>query len=147
MSTYAAQGTQTVTATTILTLLSTATIRPRLQEYVASTTGAPNSDASYQILLKRITTAGTTTPVTPTATDPNDPAATLIAGSNATVEPTYSAGVIDNRGINPRATFRWVSYDQRSEIIMPATANNGLGFLLNLLGGASTVIIDAKVLQ
>lgn len=148
MSVYAAQGTQTAAPKTVLVLVSTATIRPRLTEYVLSTIGAPNSDASYEIQVKRFTAPGTTTAVLPTGTDPNDPAATLIAGSNATVEPTYTAAApIDDRGVNPRATFRWVSYDQRSELIMPATANNGLGFLLSALGGASTVIVDSKTSQ
>jgi len=147
MSVYAAQGTQTASAKTALVITSTAAIRPRIIEYKSSTTGAPNSDASYEIQLKRFTAAGTTTAVTPQSTDPNDPAATVIAGSNATVEPTYTGNPIDDYGANPRATFRWVAYDQRAEIILPATAANGAGWLLNLLGGASTVIVDAKVLQ
>jgi hypothetical protein len=30
---------------------------------------------------------------------------------------------------------------------MPATASNGIGFLLSVLGGAVSVIVDAKVRQ
>ena len=145
---YAVQGTQNASAKTALVVVSTAAIRPRIIEYKSSTTGAPNSDASYEIQVKRFTAAGTTTALTPASTDSGDPAATLTAGSNATVEPTYTANTtIDDYGANPRATFRWVAYDQRAEIILPATAANGVGWLLNLLGGASVVVIDAKVLQ
>lgn len=145
---YAVTGQQTAGAKTILTVVSAATIRPRIVEYKSSTTGGPTSDASYEVQLKRFTAAGTTTALTPASTDSGDPAATFTAGSNATVEPTYTANtLIDDYGANPRATFRWVAYDQRAEIILPATAANGVGWLLNSLGGASTVLVDAKVLQ
>lgn len=148
MSVYAVQGTQNASAKTALTVVATAAVRPRVIEYKTSTTGAPNSDASYEIQVKRFTAAGTTTALTPAATDSADPAATFTAGSNASAEPTYTANTtIDDFGANPRATFRWVAYDQRAEILLPATAANGVGWLLNLLGGASSVIVDAKVLQ
>lgn len=148
MSTYAAQGTSAVAARTALNLVSTATLRPRLFDYVLSTTGAPNSDASYEVQLKRFTAAGTSTAVVFSATDPSDPLPPILsAGSNNTVEPTYTGTPIDDRGVNPRSTWRWQAYDQRAEIILPAVAASGVGFLVSLLGGASTVIVDAKVLQ
>jgi hypothetical protein len=148
MSIYAAQGTSAVAARTALNLVSAASIRPRLLDYVLSTTGAPNSDASYEIQLKRFTAAGTSTAVVLAATDSSDPLPPILAaGSNNTVEPTYTGTPIDDRGVNPRSTWRWQAYDQRAEIIMPATAASGLGFLVALLGGASTIIVDAKVLQ
>ena len=148
MSVYGVTGSKAITAQTALVVVSTAAIRPRVIEYKSSTIGAPSSDASYEIQVKRFTAAGTTTALTPAATDSADPAATFAAGSNATVEPTYTANTtIDDYGANPRATFRWVAYDQRAEIIMPASAANGIGWLLNALGGASTVLVDAKVLQ
>jgi hypothetical protein len=146
---YAAQGTQTVALKTALVLLSTNDGRPRLIEYKLSNVGAVTVDSQFQIQLKRCTTAGTTTAVTPSPTDPADPAATLlIAGSNATVEPTYTAGVvIDDTGVNPRGIYRWTAYDPSAEIVLPAVVNNGVGFFLNVLGGAVTVVVDAKVRQ
>jgi hypothetical protein len=145
---FGVQGTQTAGAKTALTVVSTATVRPRIIAYKSSTLGAPSSDASYEIQVKRFTAAGTTTALTPASTDSADPAATFTAGSNASAEPTYTANTtVDDYGANPRATFRWVAYDQRSEIILPATAANGVGWLLNALGGAITVLIDAKVQQ
>jgi len=146
---YAAQGTQTVTAKTALVLTSNANGRSRLIEYKLSNVGAVTVDSQFEVQLKRFTAAGTTTAVTPTSTDPSDPPATLFtAGSNATVEPTYTAGaVIDDTGVNPRGIYRWTAYDPSAEIIMPAVAANGLGFFLNVLGGAVSVVVDAKVRQ
>jgi len=149
MAIYAAQGTQTAAPKTALTLISTTNGRSRLIEYTLSNVGAVTVDSQFEVRLQRFTAAGTTTAVTPSGTDPSDPAATLFtAGSNATVEPTYTAGVvIDDKGVNPRGLYRWTAYAPDAEIIMPATAANGLGFLLNVLGGAATVIVDAKVRQ
>lgn len=146
---YAAQGTQTAGSKTALTLISTANGRPRIIEYKLSNVGAVTVDSQFEVQAKRFTAAGTTTAVTPSGTDPSDPAPTLFtAGSNATVEPTYTAGVIiDDTGVNPRGIYRWTAYDPSAEIILPATAANGVGFFLNVLGGAVSVVVDAKVRQ
>jgi hypothetical protein len=145
---FKAIGTQTAAAKSLLTIISTATIRPRLLAAVYSQVGAVVLDSNWQVQGKRFTVAGTTTALTPASTDSGDPAATFTAGSNASVEPTYTASTtFTDMGINPRSTYRWVAYDQRDEIIMPATAANGLGFLLNALGGAITPQVEATVLQ
>jgi hypothetical protein len=146
---YAAQGTQTAGSKTALTLVSTANGRSRIIEYKLSNVGAVTVDSQFEVQVKRFTAGGTSTAVTPSATDPSDPAATLFtAGSNCTVEPTYTAGVvIDDTGVNPRGIYRWTAYDPSAELILPATASNGIGFLVATLGGAVTVIVDAKVRQ
>jgi hypothetical protein len=146
---YAAQGSQAAGAKTALTLVSTVNGRSRLIEFILSNVGAITVDSQFEVQLKRFTAAGTTTSVTPTATDPSDPAATLFtAGSNATVEPTYTAGaVVNDIGVNPRGVFRWTAYSPDAEVILPANAANGLGFLVATLGGAALVIVDAKVRQ
>jgi len=145
---FKATGTQTAAAKTLLTLISTATIRPRLLAAVYSQVGAIVLDSNWQVQGKRFTAAGTTTAVTPTSTDSGDPASTFTAGANATVEPTYTANTtFTDMGINPRNTYRWVAYDPRDEIIKPSTAANGLGFLLNALGGAITAQVEATVMQ
>lgn len=145
---YAAQGTQTAAAKTAQTIVSTANGRPRLIEYKLSNVGAVTVDSQFEVQLKRFTAAGTTTAVTPVTTDPTDPAATLMTfGSNASAEPTYSGNPIDDQGVNPRGLYRWTAYDPRAEIILPATAANGVGFLVQALGGAVTIIVDSKVLQ
>jgi len=146
---YAAQGTKGITAQTALTLVSTANGRPRIIEYKFSNVGAVTVDSNFEVRVQRFTVAGTTTAVTPSSTDPSDPAATLFtAGSNATVEPTYTVGVvIDDTGVNPRGIYRWTAYDPSAELILPATAANGIGFYVAVLGGAVSVIVDAKVRQ
>lgn len=145
---FKAVGTQTVAAKTILTIVSAATVRPRLLAAVYSQVGAITLDSNWQVQGKRFTAAGTTTSVTPASTDSGDPAATFTAGSNASAEPTYTANTIfTDQGINPRNTYRWVAYDPRDEIIMPATAANGVGFLLVALGGATTAQVEATVMQ
>lgn len=145
---FKAIGIKATAAQTILTIVSTATVRPRLLAVVYSNVGLVSSDSNWQAQCKRFTAAGTTTAVTPASTDSADPASTFTAGSNATVEPTYTANTtVSDEGINPRNTFRWVGYDQRDEIILPATAANGIGWLLNALGGAVTAQVEATVLQ
>jgi len=146
---FAAQGTQTAAGKTALTVVSTANGRSRILEYKLSNVGAITVDSQFEVQVKRFTAAGTTTAVTPSPTDPSDPAASLFtAGSNATVEPTYTAGVvIDDTGVNPRGIYRWTAYAPDAEIILPAVASNGVGFFLNVLGGAVTVIVDAKIRQ
>lgn len=148
MSIYKAVGSAAVAARTMLTLISTATIRPRLIAAIYSQVGAVVLDSNWQITGRRFTAAGTTTAITPAGSDSSDPASTFTAGSNATVEPTYTANsTFQDLGINPRSTFRWVAYDPRDEIIMPASAANGLGFVLTTLGGAITAQVEASVLQ
>ncbi len=145
---FKATGTQTSAAKTILTIISTAAVRPRLIAATYSQVGAIVLDSNWQVQGKRFTAAGTSTAVTPASTDSADPAATFTAGSNATVEPTYTTNTtFTDMGINPRNTFRWVAYDPRDEIILPATAANGIGFLLNALGGAISAQVEATVMQ
>lgn len=116
---------------TMLTLISTAAIRPMLYDFSLGTEGTP-ADTSYQYLIQRTTAAGTGgAAITPTALDPTDPAATAtsVGGSTAiTVEPTYTVGALPfgPMGINQRATYRWVAAPG-GEIICPSTAAAGVG--------------------
>lgn len=145
---YKAVGNAAVAARTMLTIISAATIRPRLIAAVYSQIGAVVLDSNWEVTGRRFTAAGTTTAITPASTDSADPAATFTAGSNATVEPTYTANsTFTDFGINPRSTYRWVAYDPRDEIILPATAANGIGFVLTTIGGAITAQVEATVMQ
>lgn len=134
---YSISGQDTNTAgTTMLTLVSAATVRPELYDVVVGSVATP-ADNAAQYYVQRFTAAGTVTAVTPQALDPADPAALVTAGVNASVEPTYTAGAIMLRvPKNQRATFRWVAREG-GEIKSPATAANGLGILSNAIGGAA----------
>lgn len=146
-------GTIAVAATkTALILGSTANIRPRVQQYIAELgDAAPTSDQGVEFQVRRATALGTSTAVTPGAPEPAELAVTpaMSGGSNCTVEPTYSTGFEQRRVINPRATYTWQPYDRCGELVLPATAANGLGWQLTVVGGASgaNFKVDASVQQ
>ena len=148
MSVYTARGTQTTAAKTALILLGTTAVRPRVQRIKGTNVGAVTVDSQIELQVSRVTTAGTSTAVTPAPTDPNDPAATFVAVSNASAEPTYTANtLLTDLAYNPRGQDVWQAYDRAAEIIIPATANAGIGVLLNTLGGGVSVAAEASVQQ
>lgn len=134
---YAVTGTPTNTASkTMMAILSTAAIMPRLYDLLISCGATPASQAGqYQI--GRITTAGTAgSAVTPAALDPTDPAATASAGISYSAEPTYTSGkTLLQVSVNQQATWRWVAAPG-GELVMPPTANNGLGMLCQAVTSA-----------
>jgi hypothetical protein len=140
---YAISTNDTNTAsTTQMGLTSTAAIRPAIYDLLISSSATPASNVG-QYQLKRYTAAGTATALTPQALDPGDPAATATAGSNHSVEPTYTANAIMLQvSVNQQATWRWVSAPD-GEIILPSTAANGIGFFT--LGTNSAFAIDTTI--
>lgn len=145
---FSATGVQTAAGKTALVITSTATVRPCIISAEYSNVGAISVDSNYQFQGKFFTAAGTTTAVTPTNKQQGGPAATFTAGSNATVEPTYTAGTsfMDN-GYNPRGTFKWNAVEQRDEIELAAVAASGAGWFLNVLGGAVSPQVTATIRQ
>lgn len=139
MGMYRVAGIQTTIAATktALNLTGGTTCRPRLCDMRLTTTGAPTTDAQVNVRLQRSTTAGTGTSVTPSTTDPGDPASIATALSDCSAEPTYAAGQVMNWFFNPRSVIQWAAYDPRGEILVPATANNGLGAQVVAIGGAT----------
>jgi hypothetical protein len=148
---FLASGFIAVAATkTALILGSTANIRPRILRYDCSTTGTPTSDQGIEFQVRRATALGTSTAYTLTNTDPSDSGVTpvLTAGTNCSVEPTYSAGFLADKAINPRMTHQWVAYSPDEEIILPATASNGVGFQIVGAGGAAgNFLVNSSVRQ
>lgn len=125
---YSIDGTQAVASPTdtVLGLTSTTAIRPAVYDVILGSNATP-ADNALNWLMERYTAAGTSTAVTPQALDPDDPAATASAGENHTAEPTYTAdAVMLNISCNQRSTQRWVA-SPGGEIILPATANSGVG--------------------
>jgi hypothetical protein len=148
---FLASGTIAVAATkTALIIGSTANIRPRIQRYDVSTDGTPTSDQGIKYNVSRATALGTSTALTLAASDPSDTAGTptVTGGSNCTIEPTYSGQAIHTRSQNPRATYQWAAYRSDEEIILPATASNGVGFQMTAAGGAAgNFLVNASVMQ
>lgn len=101
--------------------------RAEIYDLLFSAPDAP-ADQVLNFRLRRNTTAPTLTAVVPAALEGGAaPAAQLLAGENATAEPTYTAATeLLQFDLNQRATFRWVA-SPMGAFKIPGTANNGIG--------------------
>jgi hypothetical protein len=123
-------------AKTIFSLITSTSTRPQIYDLVISAGGVAPADHAAEYQLKRFTADGTGTAGSVVALDPGDPAALASTKNAYTAEPTYTAStVLLDIGVNMRATFRWVARE-RSEIILPATSGNGVGYLVNAVDSA-----------
>ena len=125
---YSIDGQRAVSSPTksLLGLTGATTIRPNVYDLYLGSSATP-ADNAILWYIQRYTAAGTSTAVTPSALDPADPAATSTAGQNHTVEPTYTAGaILFHLALNQRASVR-AALDPMAPMVVPATANNGLG--------------------
>jgi hypothetical protein len=138
MAKYAITGTQATVSGSYKSVLSIAATtgalrRGKVFDLLIGTNGTP-ADNYLQWDISRMTAVGTATSVTPQALDPADTAALGTAANNYTAEPTITANSsLLNVGVNQRASYRWVAAPG-SELVFPATANNGLA-LRTLSGG------------
>jgi hypothetical protein len=138
MAKYAITGTQSTVSGSYKSVLSIAATtgslrRGKVFDLLIGTNGTP-ADNYLQWDISRMTAVGTATSVTPQALDPADTAALGTAANNYTAEPTITANSsLLNVGVNQRASYRWVAAPG-SELVFPATANNGLA-LRTLSGG------------
>lgn len=130
---YSVNGNATNTQSSTLplvTLISTANIRPRIYDMMFGS-GAGPADNAARYLVQRCTSTGTPgSAVTPQALDPGDPVA-LATSSLAVflVGPTVTANAyLLQIPMNMRATFRWAPKDGK-EIVLPAAASNGIAIL------------------
>ena len=116
--------------TTVMNLFTTGTTRrPAIYEFaIGSRASAADEACTYQ--LERHTALGTQGDgFTPVALDPASPAASADFGLAHSGEPVYTANaVLYAISVNQRATYRWVAAPG-SEFIIPATNNNGIGFV------------------
>jgi len=102
--------------------------------------GASPADNAFIHIAQRMTTVPTGAAKTPNSLDPADTlASTIQAVDTVTVDGTLTAAAFLTRiPLNQRATFRWVAAPY-GELIIPATANNGIAFGLS---AASTTSFD-----
>lgn len=132
---------------TAIVLAGTAATRPKIVQMMLSTTGAA-ADGVLEWILQRFTAAGTTTAVTPRNTDATDPSAAVgVVGSNATVEPTYTANSsLFDIGLNQRATYTWSAWTEGGQLVCPATAASGIGVaMLSSVAPAYTGVANAQL--
>jgi hypothetical protein len=85
--------------------------------------------------------------VTPEPLDQADAAAVSVAGSNFTVNPTLTANLLPlSIPLNQRASFRWVAAPG-SEIVIPATANNGILTSTPTLNGGTPNVTSTQLME
>lgn len=130
---------------TAVTIIAASTVRPRIYEFAAGLTTAPNStDQQLEFAVQRFTAVGTAgSNPTPLPVDPGDVAAVATAGITHSSEPTYTAtGILFQQAMNQRAMFRWVAVPGY-ELMAPATASNGIG--LKNVAITVTAVMDGTV--
>lgn len=149
MTRYTTSGNQaTVTSSnkTATLLTSIAGLRPAIYGFTIGADGAPNStDCSMVWQLQASTVAGTTTAITPYPLDPGYQAAKAIGGSNATIEPTYTASAIPwgPMGINQRASFQiWLPPGGEIYLVGTASAGMGMQVLSTNYGGKADCVFN-----
>jgi hypothetical protein len=122
-------GSQQAVAASYKTLVSMfattgALRRGKIYDILIGTNGTP-ADNYLEWDVSRMTADGTGTAITPNALDPADAAALGTSKANYTVEPTVTASSSAFYvGVNQRASYRWVAA-LGSELVYPASANNG----------------------
>jgi hypothetical protein len=135
---YASAGSYTLAASAtlpVVTLVSTTAVRPRLYEFNLGSSGAPANQAA-RFAWNRISTTGTQgSGITPAPIDPGDPACVTTSGLGTfSVAPTAGT-LLFQCGLNQQATYRWLA-NPGGELIMPATASNGIELLTPAVSSA-----------
>lgn len=105
---------------------------------------ATPADASFLWTGQRCSTTGTRTTVNVIqALDAADAAAVTTVGENHTVEPAYTANaIVLDEPLNSKATYRWVAIPG-GELVIPATANAGIGFFTPIATILQSVTVRA----
>jgi hypothetical protein len=129
---------------TLVSMFAGATTRRgKMYDILIGTNGTP-ADNYMEWDVSRMTADGTGTSITPNALDPADAAALGTSKANYTAEPTVTANSsLFYVGVNQRASYRWVAAPG-SELVYPATANNGL--VLRTRSGGYTGTATGKTL-
>jgi hypothetical protein len=139
---FAVDMQRTASTTASLGSLTADATRPRrLRVYeISFGSEATPADAAILWTIQRCSAAGTSTSVTPQNLDTASSTTEYDAGENHTVEPTYTAGaILLNIPLNQRATYRWIAAPG-GELVLPATASNGLGIQTDTVSTGTPVI-------
>ena len=87
--------------------------------------GAAAEDSNYTVAVKRQTTAGTWTAVTPEPLDTTGQAASIANGGRLSTAAGAAGNVIGYWGFNQRAGFRWVAVPG-GELVVGKAVSNGI---------------------
>lgn len=120
------KGTSSVQAALIAVAAASSMRRAMLLNYSLACASTP-ADATFDSIVQRCTTAGTGTALTPNSLDPADSlASTIVAKDTVTADPTLTAAAfVGGEPFNQRGKCQWYAAPG-SEIIIPATASNGI---------------------
>jgi hypothetical protein len=138
---YAVTGGATNTQSSTLpsiNLLGTSSVRGKLFAFDISSEASP-ADNSVKFAIQRGTTAGTPgSNPSPFALDPGDPAAQCTCGLGTfSVGPTLTANaLLWLATIQLRIPYHWQCAPGK-EMVIPATANNGLNFMPLVVTGSA----------
>lgn len=129
---------------TIVTALAGATPRRgHVYDLIFGADGTPADNALILNVCRMTADDGTKTNATPNPIDPADPAFTGLSRVNFSAEGTV-ATLLLTYTINQRATFEWAAAPD-SELVYPATANNGLAVRAKSPAYTSTVLAGVHV--
>ncbi len=107
---------------------------------------ATPADTAVLWTLGRCSTAGTAgTNPTPSPLDVADGACVAVAGQAHSASPTPGV-VLMSQALNQRASFRWVAAPG-SELVIPATASNGIATLTPTLNGGTPTISSTQLFE
>lgn len=119
--------------------------RGKVYDILVGTNGTP-ADNYMEYDISRQTASGTASVITVNALDPADANFTSLAAANATGEGTITANSsVFYVGVNQRASYRWVAAPG-SELVFPATANNGFAQRTRS-GGYTSTVTSAMLVQ
>lgn len=139
MAQYTAQISKATTSTSVgvgsLEAPGSSPRRIKLLEFLCGSDAATLGTSNFRWEFQRSTTGATagSTP-TPNPLDPADAACVSVIKSSLSANGTLTSGAIMMTiAISEQATFRWVA-NPGSEIVIPATASNGLHFMTPVCG-------------
>jgi|TARA_Y100000310_G_scaffold98201_1_gene95922 hypothetical protein len=140
MAHYSARGSMAlVAADSVLSVIGSATVRPRIYEIIMSSSSAPQ-DYNAHFFFQRFSADGTGTAVTPKPLDFADPVAIATSKHTYTAEPTLTANeILLELGHHQRAVVRWVAREGK-EIVVPALAGDGLAMVCNAVSTQFTEV-------
>jgi hypothetical protein len=116
--------------------------RNKIYDVLIGTNGTP-ADNFMEFEIARVTTASTSTTVTPPPLDPADAGAVSTVTVNSSTSGTISVPDLFYVGINQRASYRWVAAPG-SELVAPATSS--AGFQLRCRSAAYTGTATGNIL-
>lgn len=129
--------TGTVQTVAAMTAAATNMRRAKVYDLTIGSDATPG-DFAFVHQGQRCTTAGTGNALTPNSLDPADTlASTIVVKDTITVDPTLTASAfVFGWAVNQRASVRWVAAPG-GELIIPATASNGIAFGLKAVTATS----------